>query len=214
MTARACANLSETMNTPAPEQVDAAAYSRVQAANQAQIIGKLLHDLRNPLHSLRITVELFSRLASPQADASALLPRAGRYAPGAEAAIEALSRQTERLAVYLQRPRLPALQPMPLNACLHEVAALLRDAAQPHDLEIRSALGDDVSVLADRPRFSHSLLAWMRLGAPRTLTAAEDQDGVYLTAGPASTPQDPDVRALLESAGGRLVDARVLLKRS
>ena len=62
---------------------DAAAYRRVQQANQAQIVSKLLHDLRNPVHSLRIAIELFNRLAQPQADAKTLLPRAARYAPGA-----------------------------------------------------------------------------------------------------------------------------------
>jgi signal transduction histidine kinase len=203
------------MNTPAPEQAaDAATYGRVQAANQAQIISKLLHDLRNPVHSLRITVELFNRMAASQADASALLPRAARYAPGAEAAIEALSRHTERLAVYLQRPRQPAFQPLPLNACLHEIATLLREAAQPVDIEVRSSLGEDVSVLVDRPRFSHALLAWMRLSAGGVLAADDGPGGVSVTAEAGSPPADPDVHALMESAGGRLAGARVLLRRS
>jgi signal transduction histidine kinase len=203
------------MNTPAPEEAaDADVYRRVQAANQAQIISKLLHDLRNPVHSLRITVELFNRLAASQADASALLPRAARYAPGAEAAIEALSRHTERLAVYLQSPRPRALQPLPLNACLQEIATLLREAVQPVDIEVRSTLGEDVSVLVDRPRFSHALLAWMRVTAGGVLTADESQGGVSITTDAASPPAERDVHALMESAGGRLAGARVLLRRS
>jgi signal transduction histidine kinase len=201
------------MSTAAvPEEiVDAAPYARVQAANQRQIIGKLLHDLRNPVHSLRITVELFNRLAQPQADAAALLPRAARYAPGAQTAIEALAQQTERLGAYLQPPRRPALQPLALNGCLMEIAALLRDAVEPVAIVVRSRLADDVVVLADRPRLGHALLAWMRQSADRTLAAEENEGGVWLAADP---PTDPDVRSLLEAAGGRIADAHVLFRRA
>jgi signal transduction histidine kinase len=204
------------MTTAVQQEVaDAAAYARVQAANQQQIIGKLLHDLRNPVHSLRIAVELFNRLAQPQADAAALLPRVGRYAPGAQTAIEALSQQTERLGVYLHPPRRPALQLLVVNDCLKEIVTLLRDAAEPVEIDVRSRLADDVGVLADRPRLGHALLAWMRQSANRTLAANANEDGVWIAAGPGeSAPADPDVRALLESAGGRLTDARVLFRRA
>jgi hypothetical protein len=200
------------MSTAAPDEIaDAAPYARVQTANQQQIIGKLLHDLRNPVHSLRITVELFNRLAQPQADAAALLPRAARYAPGAQTAIEALSLQTERLAAYLQPPRRPALQPLALNGCFMEIAALLRDAVEPVEIDVRSGLADDVLVLADRPRLGHALLAWMRQSADRTLAADENEGDVWVAAG---APADPDVRSMLEAAGGRIADARVLFRRA
>lgn len=33
-------------------------FKRIQQENQRQILGKLLHDLRNPVHSIRISMEL------------------------------------------------------------------------------------------------------------------------------------------------------------
>jgi len=193
---------------------DAPAYRRVQQANQAQIVSKLLHDLRNPVHSLRIAIELFNRLAQPQADAKTLLPRAARYAPGAESALGALTEQTERLAVYLGPPRRPSLQPLAVNGCLEEAAFLLREAAQPLEVEVRSRLSADVAALADRARLSHALLAWTRQRSSKTLEAYEDDEGVWIAVGAAAAPE-ADVRMLLESAGGRWApDGRVLFKRA
>jgi hypothetical protein len=196
------------------DAADAAAYRRVQQANQAQIVAKLLHDLRNPVHSLRIAIELFNRLAQPEADAKTLLPRAARYAPGAESAIGALAEQTERLAVYLGPPRRPALQPVAVNACLDETAFLLREAVQPLEMEVRSSLSADVAVLADRARLSHALLAWTRQCSTKTLDVCEDHEGVWIAVGAAAAPE-ADVRTLLESAGARLgADGRVVFRRA
>jgi signal transduction histidine kinase len=194
------------------DAADAAAYRRVQQANQAQIVAKLLHDLRNPVHALRIAVELFNRLVQSQADASAMLPRAARYAPGAESAMEALSRQTERLATYLSPPRRPALQPIAVNACLEEIALLSREAAQPLGAEVRSRLSGELAALADRSRLSHGLLAWTRQNSGGALEAYEDDEGVWIAAG--AVAPDADVRTLLEAAGGRLADTRVVFKRA
>jgi hypothetical protein len=139
---------------------DAELLRRAQRRNQEQIIGKLLHDLRNPVHSMRITLELFSRLTQKGADTAGLLERAARYVGPAESAVAALVRHAERLSTYLNCPLAPALQPIAINDWLAEIAMLLRESRQGVDASVASTLGDEVSLTADRPRLSHALLHW------------------------------------------------------
>ena len=82
------------MPAASPSEVNApsdhALLQRVQQENQRRILGKLLHDLRNPVHSLRITIELFSRLVRRSGDVDVLTDRAARYVAPAEAALNSL----------------------------------------------------------------------------------------------------------------------------
>jgi len=143
-----------------PTIADAEILRRVQQRNQQQIIGKLLHDLRNPVHSMRITVELFARLTQKDADTAALLGRAARYVAPAESAIAVLIRQSERLSTYLSPPQPPALQPIAINDWVAEICMLLRESIPGVDASVASTLGDEVCLTADRPRLSHALLRW------------------------------------------------------
>jgi signal transduction histidine kinase len=196
--------------TPTHEQhsqpiADEAAFRRVQQTNQPQVVAKLLHDLRNPVHSMRITVELFGRIVQSRADASALLSRAARYVAPAEAAISTLSKQTERLAIWLGPPAQPRLQPLEVNDWLAEIAALVRDSSLALDAKVESGLSDQVRLSADRPRLSHAFLNWcLSARTPIVLSAAEEADHIRLTAGLATEP-DEDVRTLIERSGGQYV---------
>ncbi len=199
-----------------PLIADAALLRRVQQENQEQVIDKLLHDLRNPVHSMRITVELFSRLAR-EADPGALLARAARYVGPAEAGVASLSKQTDRLAIYLSAPAIRASQPIAVNEWLAEIALLLRESTRSLHAEVQSKLDDQERLRADRPRLSHALLGWglSHAGPPVTLSAEIEEAGrVHLRATYASrdaqaatTFTRTELRTLIEGAGGELLDA-------
>jgi hypothetical protein len=194
---------------------DAELLHRVLRQNQEQIIGTLLHDLRNPVHSMRITVELLDRLAQKDADTDALLARAARYVGPAESALTALTRQADRLSTYLGPPGPPAAEPIAVNDWLAEVATLLRGSTQEVDAKFESTLGDQVSLTADRPRLSHALLRWCLSNAdgPVLLSAREtESDRIQILAtskrwttdhaGPRFTAEE--LGLLIDRAGGRL----------
>ncbi|HEX2495161.1 MAG TPA: hypothetical protein VHK24_15420, partial [Steroidobacter sp.] len=209
------------MQAPPEEQLahsgpDAALLMTVQRANQVQVIRTLLHDLRNPVHSMRITVELFRRVAeAPPPDLPGLLSRAARYVEPAETALIALSRCTEQLAVYLGPPAPPAPRPVPVNSWLEEIAALLREPTLGLDVGVSSGLGRETGVLADRPRLSHAFLRWCLDSSEGDLSLSASQNalGVHLSAIRTVRP-DPDGRLtsaelalLLTRAGGRVESA-------
>lgn len=154
---------------------DLALLARVQQFNQAQVVSKLLHDLRNPVHSMRIAMELFGRLVEPQAEVAALLQRAARYVPPAQAAVATLTRQTERLAYWLQPPGEPAARALPVNEWLREIALLLRESQRAVRSSVRTELTDEVKLEADPARFGHALLRWaFTCGERVELCAAPD----------------------------------------
>ena len=120
-------DLDASFSAPATPP-DAPVLSRVQQENQRQIVGKLLHDLRNPVHSIRISMELFGRLARRNGDVDKLMDRAGVYIERAEAAVASLVANSERLARYLAAPAMPETPTLQVEELLAEVTALLRAA--------------------------------------------------------------------------------------
>jgi hypothetical protein len=130
----------------------------VQQENQRQIVGKLLHDLRNPVHSIRISMELFGRLARRNGDFDKLMARAGAYIDPAEAAVASLVANSERLARYLASPAPAEIAAVPVDELLTEVTALLK--AGKRRMQATSTLANDsaLSMHADRVRVCHLLL--------------------------------------------------------
>lgn len=189
---------------------DAALLQRVQQFNQPRIVGKLLHDLRNPMHSLRIAVELFSRIANAGPDAGKLLEKAGRYAGPAQGAGVALAVQVDRIAMYLSPPLAPAIQPLAINAWLAQITALLRESTHGIETVVQSRAPDDLVAFADAPRLSHGVLHWAltRLHTC-ALHASVQADAVQIRIeGPPSkraldgAVPDAEVLYLIERAGG------------
>lgn len=189
---------------------DTAVLQSVQRFNQPRIIGKLLHDLRNPVHSLRIAVELFGRIARGGADAQKLLEKSERYAVPAEGAAAALATQIDRLSRYLSPPLAPAIAPLALNAWLTEIATLLRESTDTMESSVESHLSDDVGVLADAPRLSHAVLHWA-LTRPQTCVLHASVEGaavrLRIHGAPAvavreGAASDLDLQRLIGHAGG------------
>jgi hypothetical protein len=130
----------------------------VQQENQRQIVGKLLHDLRNPVHSIRISMELFGRLARRNGDFDKLMARAAAYIDPAEAAVASLVANSERLAKYVVGPAAPEPSAVLVDELLTELAALLK--ASKRRVQATATLTNDpaLSVHADRSRLCHVLL--------------------------------------------------------
>lgn len=189
---------------------DTELLQKIQQFNQPRIVGKLLHDLRNPVHSLRITVELFSRIAKAGAEAGKLLEKAGRYAAPAEGATIALATQVDRISKYLSPPRAPAIETLAIDAWTAEIAALLSESADRIEATIESSLPNDAAALADAPRLSHGVLHWA-LTRKRTcvVRASIRSDAVRLCIEGAASQRthgdatsDAEVQRLIERAGG------------
>jgi signal transduction histidine kinase len=193
---------------------DEALLHRVQQENQRRILGKLLHDLRNPVHSLRITIELFARLARRAGDMDALMDRAARYAVPAEAALQSLIVVTGRFGLYLSPPVAPVIAPMNVAESLDELALLLDASSRKDNVEVRLHITEDeqpLHVHADRPRLSHALLRYCSSSDGRVrLEATGEGDSVridVLSEGPvcemgAFTAEE--FRELMENAGGEV----------
>lgn len=134
---------------------------RVQRENQVQIVGKLLHDLRNPVHSVRITIELFGRLARKSGNVDALMDRAARYIGPAESALESLVKNSERVGEYLGAPAAPVLAPLNVQSWLGEIALLLRSSRRELQVTCDAASVEPaLHIDADRTRLSHAFLRW------------------------------------------------------
>lgn len=197
----------------------AALWCRVQQDNQRQILGKLLHDLRNPVHSIRISMELFGRLARRQGDVEKLLERAGAYITPAEAALESLVANCVRLGNYLTVPGAVAVAPLALAGLLAEIALLLKGSTRQPPLACAlGPLPDGLAVEADRARLAHLLLHCCLSNATSELALTAGEAGgqhVSIELGHGPTAAGPaglvpalaaeELRALLASAGGELV---------
>src|SRR5690606_32565851 len=93
---------------------------------------------------------------------SALLRRAARYVGPARTGLESLVLQTQRLATWLSPAvRQPSLQPVAVNSWLAEIVSLSRDSTRALEIEMESALTDEVRLAADLSRLSQALLRWM-----------------------------------------------------
>jgi signal transduction histidine kinase len=192
----------------------------VQQENQRQIVGKLMHDLRNPVHSIRISMELFGRLARRTGDVDKLMERAAAYIDPAEAAVQNLVTNTERLARYLATAAPAELQPFSVEEMVAEVVLLLRAAKRR--LPVTSTLpgAAALNVRADRIRVCHVLLHTC-LNNPAAAVAITVRDGTHGLvvldvafqpgAGDEAARANPlraeEIQAIVEVAGGALLAA-------
>lgn len=189
----------------------------MQQENQRQIVGKLLHDLRNPVHSVRISMELFGRLARRSGDVDKLMERAAVYIEPAEAAVASLVANSERLARYLAAPATPETSAVSVEEVLTEVAALLRAAKRR--LQVTCTLPDEpgLRIRADRIRVCHALLHTC-LNNPASAVAIAVRSGtnamVVLDAAFQGGRDDAarvnplsaeELRVIVETAGGALL---------
>jgi K+-sensing histidine kinase KdpD len=196
---------------------DAVLLNRVQQENQRQLVGKLLHDLRNPVHSIRISMELFGRLARRTGDVDKLMERAALYIDPAEAAVASLVANSERLSRYLAAAAAPETQTLSVEELLAEVTTLLRAAKRR--LQVTSALPDPptLAIRADRMRLCHMLLHSC-LSNPATAVAIAVRvsngmavfDVAFQTGAPdesarANPLSADELRLIVETAGGALL---------
>jgi hypothetical protein len=201
---------------------DEALLRRAQQANQTQILSKLLHDLRNPVHSIRITMELFGRLARRTGNLDEMIERAALYIGPAEAALDSLLSNTERLGHWLAGPVAPAIVPLAVRDWCEEIAVLLRASRRRLQVTVSGA-DTGMRMLADRPRLGHGVLQYCLANASSqaALSAREDNDRVVLdlrfgapddttSAGPSVGPaalSGEELRELLRNAGGALIES-------
>jgi hypothetical protein len=110
------------------------------------------------VHSIRISMELFGRLARRNGDFDKLMTRAAAYVDPAEAAVASLVANSERLAKYVASPATAELVPVGVDELLTEVAALLK--AGKRRMQATCVLANDpaLSMRADRIRVCHVLL--------------------------------------------------------
>ena len=192
----------------------------MQQENQRQIVGKLLHDLRNPVHSIRISMELFGRLARRNGDFDKLMARAAAYIDPAEAAVASLVANSERLAKYVVGPAAPEPSAVLVDELLTELAALLK--ASKRRLQATATLTNDpaLSVHADRSRVCHVLLhSCFSNPAPAVaLSVRAGVEGlvvldVAFQAGAADVAPRPnplgaeELQTIVETAGGAVLTA-------
>lgn len=162
--------------------------SQIQQQNQQLVFGKLLHDLRNPIHSLSITMELFDRLARRDGDLQALVDRAALYVGPAQSALDNLQLTCERIGRWLSEPAAPNMTAFPVQAWLEEMALLLRASPRPVRAHLSVATAAQMRLVADRVRLSHALFHYCanqpRLGSSRESGSGSDdgQPQVWLRA--------------------------------
>jgi signal transduction histidine kinase len=199
---------------------DAAVLNRVQQDNQRQIVGKLLHDLRNPVHSVRISMELFGRLARRSGDVDKLMERAALYIEPAEAAVASLVANAERLARYLAPAAAPEMAPIPVDEMLAEVTTLLRAAKRRLQVTCTLPAEPVPRIRADRIRICHVLLhsclnhaaaavaitVWPGPEESVAIDLAFQADAAADVARLAPLPAE-ELRTIVETAGGTLAAA-------
>jgi hypothetical protein len=208
------------LTAPATPPPDADILNRVQQENQRQIVGKLLHDLRNPVHSVRISMELFGRLARRNGDVEKLMERAALYIDPAEAAIASLVANSERLARYVATAGAPESAVLPVQEILTEVASLLRGSKRR--MQVTCSMPEDAAlrIRADRIRVCHVLLhaSFNNPASAVALAARPNGAGLVVmeTAFQAGANDEParanalsadELRSIVETAGGALLAA-------
>jgi hypothetical protein len=221
---RAISDVKSSSESARAAPSDEALLRRVQQQNQRQILGKLLHDLRNPIHSIRITLELFGRLARRNGDPDKLVERAAAYIEPAEAALNNLLLTNERLSLYLSGPAAPVMASLPIHEWLAEISLLLRASARQLRVEVSPAQPSQVwLVRLDRPRASHALLQYcLSRDSSQVSFAARADEGEFIHIDVGFAAVDPsrdqpvggngnfaepqltmeELRVLIENAGG------------
>ncbi|HKR33768.1 MAG TPA: hypothetical protein VJT10_02965 [Steroidobacteraceae bacterium] len=171
------------------------------------------------MHSIRISMELFGRLARRNGDVEKLMERASLYIDPAEAAVGSLVANSERLSRYLAPAAMPETHTVPLDELLAEVTTLLRAAKRR--LQVTAALPDPptLAIRADRMRLCHVLLhSCLNHAAlavtisvrPANGTVAFDlafQAGAADEAARASPLRTEELQAIVETAGGAIAAA-------
>ncbi|HKU13074.1 MAG TPA: hypothetical protein VJQ52_01690 [Steroidobacteraceae bacterium] len=212
-------DLEVSLATPAVPP-DAAVLNRVQHENQRQIVGKLLHDLRNPVHSVRISMELFGRLARRSGDVDKLMERAALYIEPAEAAVTSLVANADRLGRYLTPAAAPDLAPLALDELLAEVTTLLKAARRRLQVTCTLPAAPAPKIRGDRMRICHVLLhsclnrsalavaitVWPGPEESVALDLAFQAD-TAADAPPATALSTEELRTIVETAGGTLAAA-------
>jgi nitrogen fixation/metabolism regulation signal transduction histidine kinase len=191
----------------------------VQQENQRQLLGKLLHDLRNPVHSIRISMELFGRLARRTGELDHLLYRAALYIYTSQDAVANLVPHSHQLARYLAMAPAPETETLSVDEVLGEVMTLLRAAKRR--LQTTSTPPDPptLALRADRTRLCHVLLhACLNNPATAVTIAARAANGIVVLdltfqagapdeAARASPLSAEELRLLVETAGGAVIAA-------
>jgi hypothetical protein len=212
-------NLEASPATPGTAP-DAAVLTRVQQENQRQIVGKLLHDLRNPVHSIRISMELFGRLARREGDFDKLMSRAAAYIDPAEAAVANLVANSERLAKYVAGPATPEHVAVPVDELLTEVGILLKAGKRRVQATCRLANDPDLALRADRIRVCQVLLhSCFNTPTPAVALSVRTgteglvvldvafQEGVADDAARARPLSAEELQTIVETAGGAVLTA-------
>lgn len=159
------------MSSAAPQPAtDSALLSRVQQRNQRELLSKLLHDLRNPIHSIRITMELFGRLARREGDLDKLMERAALYVEPGQAAVDQLLVSCERLGRWLAPPKPPAMARLSMESWLEEMRLLLHACRRRLQVELRMEAQPSPEAFVDRARLSHAILCYVLDHTPSQLT--------------------------------------------
>lgn len=214
------------MNEPSPRsqpQSIAASHSlieRVQRELQREILGKLLHDLRNPIHSIQISMELFGRVARNPSDPN-LCQRAAAYVDPAEAAVTSLRIANARLTRYLTVPGEPKLAPLQLGELMSEVTLLLRASRRQLRVSYQpDESGASAVIEADATRLAHLLIHHCLGNAASSVRLSADdgssggvaisgrfEDGASMSAEAAPRPTAltaSELEQLVEAAGGKV----------
>ncbi len=130
------------------------------AAERLAAIGRMssqiTHEVRNPLNSLSLNVELLEEeIDGREEGAKGLLRAIARE-------IERLTEITEGYLTFARLPR-PKLEPEQVNAVVQELVQFVREEAESSGVSIRTELIDGVpSVLADENQLRQALLNIVR----------------------------------------------------
>ncbi|HEX7011790.1 MAG TPA: hypothetical protein VF161_03545 [Steroidobacteraceae bacterium] len=205
---------------PAPSTSPQPLLERVQRELQQELLGKLLHDLRNPIHAIQISLELFGRMARDPTNAK-LRERAAAYVDPAEAALASLRMASARLTRYLSVPGAPKVAPLELDELMSEVALLLRASRRHMQVAYEpDGAGASISIEADATRLAHLLIHHCLGNAASSVRFSVEgrpSDGVAINArfdaAPSSAPEAGhrpvaltarELKELVEAAGGKV----------
>lgn len=196
--------MSSPDTRPSPP-ADEALLRRVQQDNQREVLGKLLHDLRNPVHSIRISMELFGRLTRRDGNVDKLMERAATFIGPAETALDNLIANTDKLGRYLAAPAPATSVPFAIGELLAEIATLLKGSRRNLQVACPSVeTGVGLKVAADRARVAHVLLHCCLNGPSLSISLSARQessqrawiDMTYEPTAPAAADPGPRASAL------------------
>jgi two-component system, NtrC family, sensor histidine kinase HydH len=201
------ASASGAVTRPDPDRADQDVEQRLRAkyAEIAQLAGGLAHEIRNPLSTLQLNLQLLAEdLQNPES------PRERR----ALQRVERLHHEVQRLHGVLENfLRFARIQDLELHpADLNEIVEELRDFYEPHaatkSIVIRTHLADDLPrVMLEPDLFKQALLNLvlnaehaMPSGGELILTTRRDGQGVVLEVTDTGVGMTDEVRARIFDA--------------